>query len=91
MHCVMNICNTSKTTGIDYYYCYYHRIFCVLYRHTRIISLKTNSIKDFSYRVHRLAEYLGWSNQELVGQSVFEFYHALDNLALDKCFKCRKY
>lgn len=39
----------------------------------------------------RLAEYLGWSSEELMGRSVFEFYHALDNLALDKCFKCRKY
>lgn len=38
----------------------------------------------------RLAEYLGWNSEELVGQSVFEFYHALDNLALDKCFKSRE-
>lgn len=38
----------------------------------------------------RLAEYLGWSSEELVGQSVFEFYHALDNLALDKSFKSRE-
>lgn len=38
----------------------------------------------------RLAEYLGWNSEELVGQSVFEFYHALDNLALDKSFKSRE-
>jgi len=41
--------------------------------------------------VIRLAEYLGWNSEELMGRSVFEFYHALDNPALDKCFKCRKY
>ncbi|XP_076756551.1 HIF-1 transcription factor component sima [Xylocopa sonorina] len=41
----------------------------------------------FTYADEKLAEYLGWSSEELVGQSVFEFYHALDNLALDKSFK----
>lgn len=38
----------------------------------------------------RLAEYLGWDSEELMGQSVFEFYHALDNFALDKSFKSRE-
>ncbi|XP_053984821.1 hypoxia-inducible factor 3-alpha isoform X2 [Hylaeus volcanicus] len=41
----------------------------------------------FTYADEKLAEYLGWNSEELMGQSVFEFYHALDNLALDKSFK----
>ncbi|XP_011874728.1 PREDICTED: protein similar isoform X2 [Vollenhovia emeryi] len=55
-------------------------------RHT-FLSKHSLSMK-FTYADEKLAEYLGWSSEELVGQSVFEFYHALDNLALDKCFKC---
>ncbi|XP_066601535.1 protein similar isoform X2 [Prorops nasuta] len=41
----------------------------------------------FTYADEKLAEYLGWSSDELMGQSVFEFHHALDNSALDKSFK----
>ncbi|KAL2739854.1 protein similar isoform X1, partial [Vespula maculifrons] len=41
----------------------------------------------FTYADEKLAEYLGWDSEELMGQSVFEFHHALDNLALDKSFK----
>ncbi|KOC66656.1 Hypoxia-inducible factor 1-alpha, partial [Habropoda laboriosa] len=54
-------------------------------RHT-FLSKHTLSMK-FTYADEKLAEYLGWNSEELVGQSVFEFYHALDNLALDKSFK----
>ncbi|XP_071868413.1 HIF-1 transcription factor component sima isoform X1 [Bombus fervidus] len=54
-------------------------------RHT-FLSKHSLSMK-FTYTDEKLAEYLGWNSEELVGQSVFEFYHALDNLALDKCFK----
>ncbi|KAF7409899.1 hypothetical protein HZH68_004280 [Vespula germanica] len=43
----------------------------------------------FTYADEKLAEYLGWDSEELMGQSVFEFHHALDNLALDKSFKSR--
>ncbi|XP_048509123.1 protein similar isoform X2 [Athalia rosae] len=42
----------------------------------------------FTYADDKLAEYLGWDTSELVGQSLFEFHHALDNLVLDKSFKC---
>lgn len=45
----------------------------------------------FLFSLDRLAEYLGWDSEELMGQSVFEFHHALDNLALDKSFKSRKW
>ncbi|XP_043273763.1 hypoxia-inducible factor 1-alpha isoform X2 [Venturia canescens] len=41
----------------------------------------------FTYADERLAEYLGWASNELLGKSVFEFHHALDNSALDKSFK----
>ncbi|KAI4489826.1 hypothetical protein M0804_004008 [Polistes exclamans] len=41
----------------------------------------------FTYADEKLAEYLGWDSEELIGQFVFEFHHALDNLALDKSFK----
>ncbi|XP_031848745.2 HIF-1 transcription factor component sima isoform X1 [Nomia melanderi] len=54
-------------------------------RHT-FLSKHTLSMK-FTYADEKLAEYLGWKSEELMGQSVFEFYHALDNLALDKSFK----
>ncbi|KAG9434019.1 hypothetical protein HZU67_04570 [Apis mellifera carnica] len=54
-------------------------------RHT-FLSKHSLSMK-FTYADEKLAEYLGWNSEELVGQSVFEFYHALDNLALDKSFK----
>ncbi|KAG8036326.1 hypothetical protein G9C98_003649 [Cotesia typhae] len=37
---------------------------------------------------YRLAEFFGWDNDELIGKSVFELHHALDNDALDKSFKC---
>lgn len=45
------------------------------------------------YRLYcyRLAEFFGWDNDELIGKSIFELHHALDNDALDKSFKCRKY
>ncbi|XP_011644069.1 uncharacterized protein LOC105431526 isoform X1 [Pogonomyrmex barbatus] len=55
-------------------------------RHTFLS--KHNLSMKFTYADEKLAEYLGWSSEELMGRSVFEFYHALDNLALDKCFKC---
>ncbi|XP_029661512.1 uncharacterized protein LOC115234518 isoform X2 [Formica exsecta] len=55
-------------------------------RHT-FLSKHSLSMK-FTYADEKLAEYLGWDSEELMGRSVFEFYHALDNLALDKCFKC---
>nr|XP_012150065.1 PREDICTED: hypoxia-inducible factor 3-alpha isoform X1 [Megachile rotundata] len=54
-------------------------------RHT-FLSKHSLSMK-FTYADEKLAEYLGWNSEELMGQSVFEFYHALDNLALDKSFK----
>ncbi|KAK1133195.1 hypothetical protein K0M31_014549 [Melipona bicolor] len=54
-------------------------------RHT-FLSKHSLSMK-FTYADEKLAEYLGWDSEELVGQSVFEFHHALDNLALDKSFK----
>jgi len=65
-----------------------------------VFSKQLNCIIEYYFTLYhweyflsrfRLAEYLGWSSEELMGRSVFEFYHALDNLALDKCFKCRKY
>ncbi|XP_011696892.1 PREDICTED: uncharacterized protein LOC105455341 [Wasmannia auropunctata] len=55
-------------------------------RHT-FLSKHSLSMK-FTYADEKLAEYLGWSSDELMGRSVFEFYHALDNLTLDKSFKC---
>ncbi|XP_070522576.1 uncharacterized protein Sima isoform X2 [Cardiocondyla obscurior] len=55
-------------------------------RHT-FLSKHCLSMK-FTYADEKLAEYLGWSSEELMGRSIFEFYHALDNLALEKCFKC---
>ncbi|XP_014477700.1 PREDICTED: protein similar isoform X2 [Dinoponera quadriceps] len=55
-------------------------------RHT-FLSKHSLSMK-FTYADEKLAEYLGWNSEELMGRSVFEFYHALDNFALDKCFKC---
>ncbi|XP_050444881.1 uncharacterized protein LOC126848222 isoform X2 [Cataglyphis hispanica] len=55
-------------------------------RHT-FLSKHSLSMK-FTYADEKLAEYLGWDSEELMGRSVFEFYHALDNPALDKCFKC---
>ncbi|XP_015440217.1 PREDICTED: protein similar isoform X1 [Dufourea novaeangliae] len=54
-------------------------------RHT-FLSKHSLSMK-FTYADEKLADYLGWNSEELVGQSVFEFFHALDNLALDKSFK----
>ncbi|XP_012275539.1 hypoxia-inducible factor 1-alpha isoform X2 [Orussus abietinus] len=54
-------------------------------RHT-FLSKHSLSMK-FTYADDKLAEFLGWESNELVGRSVFEFYHALDNLALDKSFK----
>ncbi|XP_012535066.1 protein similar isoform X2 [Monomorium pharaonis] len=55
-------------------------------RHT-FLSKHSLSMK-FTYADEKLAEYLGWDSEELMGRSVFEFHHALDNLALDKSFKC---
>ncbi|XP_076667210.1 HIF-1 transcription factor component sima isoform X2 [Andrena cerasifolii] len=54
-------------------------------RHT-FLSKHSLGMK-FTYADEKLAEYLGWNSEELMGQSVFEFHHALDNLALDKSFK----
>lgn len=55
-------------------------------RHTFLS--KHSLFMKYTYADEKLAEYLGWDSEELMGRSVFEFYHALDNLALDKCFKC---
>ncbi|XP_019887026.1 hypoxia-inducible factor 1-alpha isoform X1 [Ooceraea biroi] len=55
-------------------------------RHTFLS--KHNLNMKFTYADEKLAEYLGWNSEELIDRSVFEFYHALDNPALDKCFKC---
>ncbi|XP_029171939.1 hypoxia-inducible factor 1-alpha-like isoform X2 [Nylanderia fulva] len=55
-------------------------------RHTFLS--KHNLHMKFTYADEKLAEYLGWDSEELMGRSFFEFYHALDNAVLDKCFKC---
>ncbi|XP_074104966.1 HIF-1 transcription factor component sima isoform X1 [Cotesia typhae] len=49
---------------------------------------KHNLSMKFTYVDERLAEFFGWDNDELIGKSVFELHHALDNDALDKSFKC---
>ncbi|XP_057337355.1 hypoxia-inducible factor 1-alpha isoform X2 [Microplitis mediator] len=49
---------------------------------------KHNLNMKFTYADERLAEHFGWSNNELIGKSIFELHHALDNHALDKSFKC---
>ncbi|KAG7204062.1 hypothetical protein KM043_001916 [Ampulex compressa] len=54
-------------------------------RHTFLS--KHNLSMKFTYADEKLAEYLGWDSEELMGQSAFEFYHALDNTTLDKSFK----
>ncbi|XP_034941149.1 hypoxia-inducible factor 1-alpha isoform X2 [Chelonus insularis] len=54
-------------------------------RHTFLSKHSLNM--KFTYADERLSEHFGWSNKELVGKSVFEFHHALDNSALDKSFK----
>ncbi|XP_046750846.1 protein similar isoform X2 [Diprion similis] len=54
-------------------------------RHTFLSKHSLNM--KFTYADEKLAEYLGWDISELVGQSVFEFHHALDNPLLDKSFK----
>ncbi|XP_011504674.1 PREDICTED: hypoxia-inducible factor 1-alpha [Ceratosolen solmsi marchali] len=48
---------------------------------------KHNLNMKFTYADDKLAEFLGWESNELIGQSVFDFHHALDNLSLDKYFK----
>ncbi|XP_043254659.1 protein similar-like [Colletes gigas] len=54
-------------------------------RHTFLS--KHNLSMKFTYADEKLAEYLGWNSEDLMGQSVFEFYHALDNMTLGKSFK----
>ncbi|XP_015109225.1 hypoxia-inducible factor 1-alpha isoform X2 [Diachasma alloeum] len=54
-------------------------------RHTFLS--KHNLNMKFTYADDRLSEYLGWSSNELMGKSVFDFHHALDNCALNKSFK----
>ncbi|XP_046434709.1 protein similar isoform X2 [Neodiprion fabricii] len=54
-------------------------------RHTFLSKHSLNM--KFTYADEKLAEYLGWDISELVGQSVFDFHHALDNPLLDKSFK----
>ncbi|XP_063991616.1 hypoxia-inducible factor 1-alpha-like isoform X2 [Diachasmimorpha longicaudata] len=54
-------------------------------RHTFLS--KHNLNMKFTYADDRLSEYLGWSSNELMGKSVFDFHHALDNSALNKSFK----
>ncbi|XP_015588167.1 hypoxia-inducible factor 1-alpha isoform X2 [Cephus cinctus] len=54
-------------------------------RHTFLSKHSLNM--KFTYADDKLAEYLGWDSSELVGQSIFDFHHALDNPALDKSFK----
>ncbi|XP_044599062.1 protein similar-like isoform X3 [Cotesia glomerata] len=49
---------------------------------------KHNLNMKFTYVDERLAEFFGWGNDELIGKSIFELHHALDNDALDKSFKC---
>ncbi|XP_008554125.1 hypoxia-inducible factor 1-alpha isoform X2 [Microplitis demolitor] len=49
---------------------------------------KHNLNMKFTYADERLAEHFGWNNNELIGKSIFELHHALDNHALDKSFKC---
>ncbi|XP_014205787.1 protein similar-like [Copidosoma floridanum] len=46
-----------------------------------------NLSMKFTYADDKLAEFLGWESNDLMGQSVFEFHHALDNVSLDKSFK----
>ncbi|KAK0094982.1 hypothetical protein PV326_009483 [Microctonus aethiopoides] len=54
-------------------------------RHTFLS--KHNLNMKFTYVDERLSEYLGWNSEELIGKSIFEFHHALDNSSLDKSFK----
>lgn len=49
-------------------------------------------IKSICYLIFffRMAEFLGYSPEDLIGKSVYEFQHALDAPAVDKPFKTRK-
>uniref|UniRef100_A0ABD2X056 BHLH domain-containing protein n=1 Tax=Trichogramma kaykai TaxID=54128 RepID=A0ABD2X056_9HYME len=48
---------------------------------------KHNLNMKFTYADDKLTEFLGWDGSELMGQSLFDFHHALDDLSLDKSFK----
>ena len=40
----------------------------------------------------RIEELLGYESKELVGRSFYDFYHALDNPAIEKCHRdCKLY
>lgn len=64
------------------------------YADEKWVSIKL-SFFDFesvlNFCLSRLADFLGWESKELIGQSVFEFYHALDNEALKKSYKSCEY
>ncbi|XP_023319217.1 protein similar-like [Trichogramma pretiosum] len=48
---------------------------------------KHNLNMKFTYADDKLTEFLGWDGSELMGQSLFDFHHALDDVSLDKSFK----
>lgn len=41
----------------------------------------------FTYADERISDILGYSREDLIGKSMYSFYHALDSDALGKCFK----
>ncbi|XP_072023282.1 hypoxia-inducible factor 1-alpha-like isoform X2 [Amphiura filiformis] len=41
----------------------------------------------FTYCDDRIKELLGYESKELVGRSFYDFYHALDNAAIEKCHR----
>lgn len=55
--------------------------------HHTFLSKHTLDMK-FSYADDKMEEFLGYDPDDLVGKSVFEFYHAQDSQSVDKAFKC---
>nr|CAD7589567.1 unnamed protein product [Timema genevievae] len=45
----------------------------------------------FTYADDKIGDFLGYSPEDLVGRSMYEYHHAMDNTAIEKGFKNCKY
>nr|CAD7447100.1 unnamed protein product [Timema bartmani] len=80
---------------------FFLRMKCTITSKGRNVNLKSATYKTFlskhsldmkfTYADDKIGDFLGYSPEDLVGRSMYEYHHAMDNTAIEKGFKNCKY
>ncbi|CAG2057071.1 unnamed protein product, partial [Timema podura] len=76
---------------------FFLRMKCTITSKGRNVNLKSATYKTFlskhsldmkfTYADDKIGDFLGYSPEDLVGRSMYEYHHAMDNTAIEKGFK----